>query len=105
MENPCLTFMTPTVLAGDKSLADVVTHEISHSWTGNLVTNKNFEHFWLNEGFTMYVERKIIGRMLGEDHRQFRAQEGLGELKYTIDTMGRSSDLAKVKALPCTGSW
>lgn len=49
MENPCLTFMTPTTLAGDRSLVDVVAHEISHSWTGNLVTNGNFEHFWLNE--------------------------------------------------------
>ena len=46
MENPCLTFVTPTLLAGDRTLALVVAHEISHSWTGNLVTNKNPEHFW-----------------------------------------------------------
>ncbi|MEE6519831.1 hypothetical protein FKM82_017582, partial [Ascaphus truei] len=46
MENPCLTFVTPTVLAGDRSLASVIAHEISHSWTGNLVTNKTWEHFW-----------------------------------------------------------
>ena len=46
MENPCLTFVTPALLAGDRSLADVVVHEISHSWTGNLVTNRNWEHFW-----------------------------------------------------------
>jgi leukotriene-A4 hydrolase len=56
MENPCLTFVTPTTIAGDRSLVDVVAHEISHSWTGNLVTNANFEHFWLNEGFTVFVE-------------------------------------------------
>ncbi|RVE56809.1 hypothetical protein OJAV_G00225040 [Oryzias javanicus] len=49
MENPCLTFATPTLLAGDKSLSTVIAHEISHSWTGNLVTNKTWEHFWLNE--------------------------------------------------------
>ena len=49
MENPCLTFVTPTLLAGDRSLADVVAHEIAHSWTGNLVTNHTWEHFWLNE--------------------------------------------------------
>lgn len=49
MENPCLTFATPTLLAGDKSLADVIAHEIAHSWTGNLVTNCTWEHFWLNE--------------------------------------------------------
>ena len=84
MENPCLTFVTPTLLAGDKSLANVVAHEIAHSWTGNLVTNKNFEHFWLNEGFTMYVERKILGKMLGEDERQFCAIEGLKDLRYCI---------------------
>ena len=46
MENPCLTFVTPTLLAGDRSLADVVAHEIAHSWTGNLVTNQTWEHFW-----------------------------------------------------------
>ena len=49
MENPCLTFVTPTLLAGDRSLADVVAHEIAHSWTGNLVTNATWDHFWLNE--------------------------------------------------------
>lgn len=59
MENPCLTFATPTLLAGDRSLVYVIAHEISHSWTGNLVTNANFGHFWLNEGFTTFLERKI----------------------------------------------
>lgn len=52
MENPCLTFVTPTLLAGDRSLVNVVAHEIAHSWTGNLVTNATWEHFWLNEGVT-----------------------------------------------------
>jgi leukotriene-A4 hydrolase len=63
MENPCLTFVTPTLLAGDRSLADVVAHEIAHSWTGNLVTNATWEHFWLNEGWTMWLQRKIMARM------------------------------------------
>eukprot|EP00106_Octopus_bimaculoides_P020632 XP_014788074.1 PREDICTED: leukotriene A-4 hydrolase-like [Octopus bimaculoides] len=63
MENPCLTFVTPTLLAGDKSLANVIAHEISHSWTGNLVTNSTFEHFWLNEGHTTFVERKICAKL------------------------------------------
>lgn len=62
MENPCLTFATPTLLAGDKSLADVIAHEIAHSWTGNLVTNATWEHFWLNEGWTVWLERKITSR-------------------------------------------
>jgi leukotriene-A4 hydrolase len=63
MENPCLTFATPTLLAGDKSLADVIAHEIAHSWTGNLVTNVTWEHFWLNEGWTMWLQRKIMARV------------------------------------------
>jgi len=86
MENPCLTFATPTLLAGDKSLANVIAHEIAHSWTGNLVTNKNFEHFWLNEGFTVFVERKISGRIgQGEATRGFQAIGGWKSLKYTIN--------------------
>uniref|UniRef100_U5EZH8 Leukotriene A(4) hydrolase n=1 Tax=Corethrella appendiculata TaxID=1370023 RepID=U5EZH8_9DIPT len=84
MENPCLTFITPTCLAGDKSLANVVAHEISHSWTGNLVTNQNFEHFWLNEGFTIFVEQKILGRLNGPAFRDFHALHGLSELTDCI---------------------
>eukprot|EP00578_Thalassiosira_sp_NH16_P013078 CAMPEP_0181123014 /NCGR_PEP_ID=MMETSP1071-20121207/25639_1 /TAXON_ID=35127 /ORGANISM="Thalassiosira sp., Strain NH16" /LENGTH=162 /DNA_ID=CAMNT_0023208059 /DNA_START=53 /DNA_END=537 /DNA_ORIENTATION=+ len=63
MENPCLTFVTPTLLAGDKSLADVVAHEAAHSWSGNLVTNETWEHFWLNEGWTMFLQRKIMAKV------------------------------------------
>ncbi|CAM9800066.1 unnamed protein product, partial [Laminaria digitata] len=63
MENPCLTFVTPTLLSGDKSLAFVIAHEISHSWTGNLVTNRTWEHFWLNEGWTMWLERNIMTKV------------------------------------------
>jgi leukotriene A-4 hydrolase/aminopeptidase len=59
MENPRLTFLTPTLLAGDRSLVNVLAHELAHSWTGNLVSNANAEHFWLNEGFTVYAERRI----------------------------------------------
>uniref|UniRef100_A0A0N5BUD8 Leuk-A4-hydro_C domain-containing protein n=1 Tax=Strongyloides papillosus TaxID=174720 RepID=A0A0N5BUD8_STREA len=76
MENPCCTFVTPTLLAGDKSLTNVIAHEIAHSWTGNTVTNANWEHFWLNEGFTVFAERKIIGRLNGENMRQFEALSG-----------------------------
>ena len=73
MENPCTTFVSPTLLSGDKSNADIIAHEIAHSWTGNLVTNINFQHFWLSEGFTMFVERKILGRLHGEEYRDFSA--------------------------------
>jgi aminopeptidase N len=67
MENPRMTFLSPTVLAGDRSLVDVVAHELAHSWTGNLVTNATMEHFWLNEGFTTWAERRIITALRGED--------------------------------------
>ena len=87
MENPCLTFATPTLLSGDKSNADVIAHEIAHSWTGNLVTNVNFEHFWLNEGFTVFTERKIVGRMHGEPARHFSAMLGWKDLVETVETV------------------
>jgi aminopeptidase N len=67
MENPRMTFLTPTLLAGDRSLVDVVAHELAHSWTGNLVTNASMEHFWLNEGFTVWAERKILRALHGDD--------------------------------------
>jgi len=67
MENPRMTFLTPTLLAGDRSLVDVVAHELAHSWTGNLVTNASMEHFWLNEGFTVWAERKILRTLHGDD--------------------------------------
>merc|ERR1711942_252379 len=85
MENPCLTFATPTLLTGDKSNADVIAHEIAHSWTGNLVTNFNFEHFWLNEGFTVFTERKIVGRMHGEPARHFSAILRWKDLAETVN--------------------
>jgi len=87
MENPCLTFATPTLLSGDKSNADVIAHEIAHSWTGNLVTNVNFEHFWLNEGFTVFTERKIVGRMHGEPARHFSAILGWKDLQETVEVV------------------
>ncbi|GLH74074.1 aminopeptidase [Geothrix limicola] len=67
MENPRMTFLTPTLLAGDRSLVDVVAHELAHSWTGNLVTNASMEHFWLNEGFTVWAERRILRQLHGDD--------------------------------------
>ena len=84
MENPCLTFVTPTLLTGDKSNSDVIAHEITHSWTGNLITNSNFEHFWLNEGFTVFIERKIKGRLKGEPERHFTTQLRWNELHECV---------------------
>jgi len=67
MENPRMTFLTPTLLSGDRSLVDVVAHELAHSWTGNLVTNANAEHFWLNEGWTVYAERRLVEALHGSE--------------------------------------
>jgi leukotriene-A4 hydrolase len=67
MENPRLTFVTPTVLAGDKSLTSLISHELAHSWSGNLVTNATWEDFWLNEGFTTYIENRIMEQLYGRD--------------------------------------
>jgi len=66
MENPRLTFATPTVLVGDKSLVSLVAHELAHSWSGNLVTNAAWKHMWLNEGFTTYVENRIVEAVYGK---------------------------------------
>lgn len=66
MENPLLTLVTPYILVGDKSGVTVANHEIAHSWTGNLVTNMNWDNFWLNEGFTVFLERKI-SKILNND--------------------------------------
>ena len=67
MENPRLTFATPTILAGDRSLVSLVAHELAHSWSGNLVTNATWSDFWLNEGFTTYFENRIMEAMYGRD--------------------------------------
>lgn len=72
MENPQLTFVTPTLLAGDRSLAGVVAHEIAHSWMGNLVTCRTWESFWMNEGFTVFVERKIEQRLYGKAYAHLK---------------------------------
>ncbi|CAH2042554.1 unnamed protein product, partial [Iphiclides podalirius] len=102
MENPCLTFVTPTLLAGDRSQADVIVHEIMHSWTGNLVTNRNFEHFWLNEGFTVFLERKVGASLIADAaearrSRDFHSILGLQELSETInDHFGAASPLTKL---------
>ncbi|KAM3963295.1 leukotriene A-4 hydrolase-like [Aphomia sociella] len=89
MENPGLTFIPPSLLSGDRSQVDIVMHEIMHSWTGNLVTNRNFEHFWLNEGFTVFLERKVGASLIndtdeGRKSRDFHSLLGLQELTETV---------------------
>ncbi|CAF4914129.1 unnamed protein product [Pieris macdunnoughi] len=102
MENPCLTFVTPTLLAGDRSQADVIVHEIMHSWTGNLVTNRNFEHFWLNEGFTVFLERKVGASLIADKEEAHRSRDfssllGLQELTETVKLeLGESNPLTSL---------
>ncbi|HEX7552829.1 MAG TPA: M1 family metallopeptidase [Geothrix sp.] len=85
MENPRMTFLTPTLLAGDRSLVDVVAHELAHSWTGNLVTNASMEHFWLNEGFTVWAERRILRILHGNDAAALGWAMGQKALEDSLD--------------------
>lgn len=80
MENPRLTFATPTILAGDRSLVSLVAHELAHSWSGNLVTNATWADLWLNEGFTVHVERRILERLYGSGRAAMEAVLGRREL-------------------------
>ena len=80
MENPRLTFATPTVIAGDRSLVSLVAHELAHSWSGNLVTNATWSDFWLNEGFTVYVERRVLERLYGPARAAMEAVLGRRQL-------------------------
>lgn len=91
MENPRITFATPTIIAGDKSLVALVAHELAHSWSGNLVTNATWNDFWLNEGFTVYFENRIMEAVYGKDYAdmlQVLEYEGLVE---TVKEFGATS--------------
>ncbi|HQW81664.1 MAG: M1 family metallopeptidase [Rhodanobacteraceae bacterium] len=88
MENPRLSFLTPTLIAGDKSLVNVVAHELAHSWSGNLATNATWRDIWLNEGFTSYVENRIVEAVFGVDQAVMDQVVGQQEL------------LAEMKELP-----
>jgi hypothetical protein len=117
MENPRLTFATPTVIVGDKSLVSLVAHELAHSWSGNLVTNAAWKHMWLNEGFTSYVENRIVeavyGKAQADEELILAADELRGELdeipkpdqRLVPDFDGRDADDAGSDFAYTKGAW
>jgi len=97
MENPRMTFLTPTLLAGDRSLVDVVAHELAHSWTGNLVTNATMEHFWLNEGTTVYAERRIQEALHGPEAAVLSWAIGQKALDQELERFSATPHLTRLR--------
>ena len=91
MENPRLTFATPTIIAGDQSLVSLIAHELAHSWSGNLVTNSTWDDFWLNEGFTVYFERRIMEAIEGKSYADMLEVLGYQDLLDDIESIGASN--------------
>jgi aminopeptidase N len=85
MENPRLTFANPTLIAGDRSAVSVIAHELAHSWSGNLVTNATWDDFWLNEGFTVYFENRIMEALYGKETADMLALIEFQELEQEIE--------------------
>ena len=118
MENPRMTFATPTVIVGDKSLTSLVAHELAHSWSGNLVTNSSWKDIWLNEGFTSYVENRIVEAVYGREQAdmedvisQFGLKKEMAELAPNDQLLmlapltGRDPDEALTDVAYIKGSW
>ncbi|MGY0634687.1 M1 family metallopeptidase [Luteimonas sp. A478] len=88
MENPRLSFITPTVIVGDKSLVSLIAHELAHSWSGNLVTNASWKDMWLNEGFTSYVENRIVEEIYGKE---------FADMEWVISRRGLEQEIEGVR--------
>lgn len=91
MENPRLTFATPTIIAGDRSLTSLIAHELAHSWSGNLVTNATWNDFWLNEGLTTYTENRIMEALYGKEYASMLAMLGYQDLEGEVEALGQDS--------------
>ncbi|KAF2835226.1 putative leukotriene A-4 hydrolase like protein [Patellaria atrata CBS 101060] len=96
MENPIFTFATPTIISGDRENVDVIAHELSHSWSGNLVSNASWEHFWLNEGWTTYLERRLQAAIHGDSHRDFSAIIGWKALQDSVERYGEGHEFTRL---------
>jgi leukotriene-A4 hydrolase len=95
MENPRISFVSPSIIAGDRSLVSTVVHELAHSWSGNLVTNATWDDFWLNEGFTSYLERRLVEQLYGERRANMEdaiAYEGLVQTIADLKAAGLEQD-------------
>lgn len=90
MENPRLTFANPTIVAGDRSMVSVVAHELAHSWSGNLVTNATWNDFWLNEGFTVYFENRIMETIYGKEIADILAIVEYQDLEVALEDIAQS---------------